>query len=90
MPTVLFEGDCSSRDVSFVGVINDYFPDSGRKNPVFVRANMVELDSRVITISISASEIGEREITTEEVRVKEAHTVRVQNNCYIHLFKIGP
>ncbi len=48
-------GDCESKEVTFVGVINDHFPGSGLKNPVFIRANRIELDSRVMSVDITAN-----------------------------------
>ena len=53
LPSELFTGDCKLRPVTFVGLIIDTFPDPGRKNPVFMPANRVELDSRIIVIQVS-------------------------------------
>ncbi len=56
VPTEAFDGeDWIDKDVTFVGEIYDTFPDPGRKNPVFVRANEIRLDSRVISVDVSAN-----------------------------------
>lgn len=55
VPTNLFTGECESKHVSFVGSIIDDFPDPGLKNPAFITANHIELDSRVVTLDISSN-----------------------------------
>ncbi len=55
VPTSLFTGKCETKDVTFVGEIYDTFPDSGRKNPVYVRSSDARLDSRVMSVTVTAS-----------------------------------
>jgi hypothetical protein len=59
VPTTLFTGKCETKPVTFVGEIYDEFADSGRANPVFVQADDVVLDSRIMSVSVSACENSE-------------------------------
>ncbi|TRY61634.1 hypothetical protein TCAL_09264 [Tigriopus californicus] len=53
----LFTEECKKKDINFVGMISDTFPDHGRKNPSSIFANHIELDSRVITLDITANQM---------------------------------
>ena len=55
VPLMMFSGSCADRDIAFVGSIYDDFPDSGRKNPVNIRSEAIQLDSRILSIKASAN-----------------------------------
>jgi len=61
IPSEVFSGDCKKHPVSFTGIILDTFPDPGRKNPTFMPANHVELDSRIIVMTVTANKQGDIE-----------------------------
>ena len=46
VPGVIFTGPCESLDVTLVLAISDTFPNEGRKNPVNIRTDKIEIDSR--------------------------------------------
>ena len=55
IPLMMFSGACADQDISFIGTIYEHFPEPGRKNPANIKANKIKLDSRVITLRISAN-----------------------------------
>jgi len=52
---VLFAGECENKDVTFIAVISDHFPDNGRKNPAYIRTSRLALDSRVMVVRATAN-----------------------------------
>ncbi len=57
VPNILFTGECESRDVTLVGSLLDTFPSSRNKNPTYIRANRIQLDSRVMSLQVTANEL---------------------------------
>ena len=55
IPLELFSGVCAEQDINFAGWVYDSFPDPGRKNPVNIRSDEIMLDSRVVTVRVSAN-----------------------------------
>lgn len=54
VPSKLFNGKCNGQAVMMMTTIHDEFPDPGRKNPTYIKANNLILDSKVITLKMSA------------------------------------
>lgn len=55
IPVNMFSGSCVEKDVAIIGSVYDSFPDPGRKNPVFIRAKRIKLDSRVVSVAALAN-----------------------------------
>jgi len=56
VPLSLFSGACVDQDISFVGAIYENLPDPGRKNPVTIWSRNIQVDSRVVSISLAANQ----------------------------------